>query len=140
MVPNLLELDDAKAPNVSWPILLVEDDTELCAALVDILSAQGYRVRSAANGAEALRSVREVRPTLIVLDMMMPVMDGKAFLEHRATDPTLSQVPVVVLTAQTDRAASVADQVLEVLAKPVHLGRLFSLIRQACDRPIGVSS
>jgi CheY-like chemotaxis protein len=124
---------------VSWPILLVEDDAELCAALVDILSAQGFVVRTAANGEEALRRAREVRPTLIVLDLMMPVMDGKKFLEHRASDPVLAGVPVVVLTAQTEKAAAVAEEVLAVLAKPVHLGRLFTLIRQACDRPIGRS-
>lgn len=122
---------------MSWPILLVEDDAELSSALVDILSAQGFHVRTAANGAEAINRAREVRPVVIVLDLAMPVMDGQQFLEHRANDPTLHEVPVVVLTAQTDKAAAIADEVLAVLAKPVHLGRLFGLIRQACDRPLG---
>ncbi len=122
---------------MSWPILLVEDDDELRSALFDMLTAQGYLVHTAANGLEALSRAREVRPVMIVLDLMMPVMDGVKFLEHRSADPTLGAVPVVVLTAQIDKASEIADQVLAVLSKPIHLGRLLGLIRQACDRPLG---
>ncbi len=90
---------------------------------------------TAANGAEELERVREVRPTVIVLGLLMPVMDGQKFLLQRAGVPALNEVPVVVLTAQTDKAAAVVNDAVAVLAKPVHFGRLFGLIRQACDRP-----
>jgi CheY-like chemotaxis protein len=119
---------------MTWQVLLVEDDAELRDALLDILAAQGYQVRTAANGEEALRRVRELRPAVIVLDLMMPVMTGGTFLELRANDPVLASVPVIVLTAQPRNVAPDAD-VLGVMVKPLQLARLFALIHQACDRP-----
>ncbi len=87
-----------------------------------------------ANGEPGLRIALPVAPALIVLDLMMPVMDGHAFLRHRAGDPALGEVPVVVLTAQSEAPIEHRHEVVDVIAKPVMLGRLFSVIRAIVGR------
>src|SRR5687768_17481395 len=83
-------------------LLLVEDDAELRSAMADILVEHGYEVLEAANGNEALTTARTGGPALILLDLMMPVMDGRTFLRHRACDAVMSAIPVLVLTAQRE--------------------------------------
>src|SRR5437879_6509382 len=81
-------------------ILVVEDDTATRDALSLILEAEGFGVMGAANGQEALDQLRgSRRPDLILLDLMMPVMDGWQFRRAQAQDPALSAIPVVVLSA-----------------------------------------
>jgi CheY-like chemotaxis protein len=84
-------------------ILVVEDDTDLADAMVDLLTEAGYRVMYAHDGAEALGVLKTKTPDLILLDLMMPWMNGWEFLEHQARDQRLSAIPVLVLSA-LDRA------------------------------------
>ncbi len=116
-----------------WPILVVEDDAELRDALSDMLAAHGYRLHAAADGKEALAILtsRAVRPALIILDVMMPVMDGVTLLERLGEDASLATIPVVVLSAQTQRATFPAS-VVGVLGKPLDLPQLLELVRVAC--------
>ena len=83
------------------PILVVEDDEALRAVLVDAIGQAGHPVISAPNGAAALEEVRRHRPSLILLDLLMPVMDGRAFLDayRRLPEP---RAPVVICTAHAD--------------------------------------
>src|SRR4051812_14514337 len=80
-------------------ILVVEDNPDLRCVLSDALLDSGYDVSSVSNGAEALERAQEWLPDAILLDLMMPVMDGAEFLKARRDRPFLARVPVMVLTA-----------------------------------------
>jgi CheY-like chemotaxis protein len=84
-------------------ILVVEDDTIIREAMKMVLEWEGYKVATAANGREALDRLRWTDPPgLILLDLMMPVMDGWQFLHDQKQDPALASIPVVVVTAAAD--------------------------------------
>jgi CheY-like chemotaxis protein len=80
---------------------VVDDDLASNDLARRLLERDGWRIRTASNGREALRSVQEQLPALIVLDLMMPEMDGFSFSETLRTDPRLSQIPIVVLTSKS---------------------------------------
>jgi CheY-like chemotaxis protein len=113
-------------------ILIVEDDAGTREALSMILSAQGFTVVGAANGQEALGLLRgDVRPDLILLDLMMPIMDGWQFRREQVKDPALALIPVVVLSADGNvrqKAASLHSA--DYLQKPVDPENLLEVIRR----------
>jgi CheY-like chemotaxis protein len=81
-------------------VLLVEDDPTLLGAMKMVLEWEGYEVACATNGQEALEMLRAgERPALILLDVMMPVLDGWQFREEQKRDPDLASIPVVVVSA-----------------------------------------
>jgi CheY-like chemotaxis protein len=105
-------------------VLVVDDDPDILEAICDIVAAEGYRVGRARNGLEALERVGESRPDIILLDLMMPVMDGLTFaaaLRDRYGD---HRIPIVVISADGNpaRAASVGAQ--GYLAKPFDIDTL----------------
>lgn len=111
-------------------VLLVEDDVEIRDILQDLLEAEGYDVVPAGHGKQALEFLEGVRggklPDLMVLDMMMPLVDGGQVLATMKSDPVLSSVPVVVLSAVArERPAGAAA----FLRKPIPLQKLFDTIR-----------
>ena len=115
-------------------ILIVDDDAEIRQALTETLEGAGYEVAAARNGAQALDWLhRAPAPCLILLDLMMPVMDGYEFLEKQKLDPALASIPVVVITAGRRIAGPKMLDVADVLLKPFALGRLKSVVRQYCD-------
>lgn len=81
-------------------VLVVEDHADLREMLTVLLESEGYTVQAARNGAEALEALAELRPDVILLDLMMPVMDGFEFLEEVEQRQGLEDVPIVVLTAK----------------------------------------
>src|ERR1700687_4180315 len=83
-------------------ILVVEDDDAIRGLVSEVLRDDGYDVREATNGVEALDRLRDARPDLIVLDLMMPVMDGWAFVEELRRKPGCGAVPIVVTSASHD--------------------------------------
>jgi CheY-like chemotaxis protein len=87
------------AKGAGAPVLVVDDEADARALVRDILTAGGYRVTEAADGREALEAIARERPALVVLDLMMPELDGFEVLEHLGADPALRELPVVVLTA-----------------------------------------
>ncbi len=107
-------------------ILIVEDDAATREATAVLLVGEGYQVTCAANGQEALDRLRAgLRPNLIVLDLMMPVLDGWSFRAEQLRDPALADIPVLVCSAVSDlpgRAAPLGAAAL--LAKPVEFDRL----------------
>lgn len=86
---------------MSGPLLLVvEDDRDVRDAMVDVLRDAGYQVAWAPEGAEAIRVLREgLRPAAILLDLMMPGMNGFQFRAEQQRDPALAAIPVILLTA-----------------------------------------
>jgi len=111
-------------------ILLVEDDLDVREALADTLEDRGFEVITAANGLEALDLLRRVEaPSLVLLDLMMPVMDGYEFLEAQRRDPILAAIPVAIVTAgQVDRRR-VGDSP-PVVAKPIKIPQLMSVLER----------
>lgn len=123
--------------NASHPaILVVDDDADIRDALIDILEDHGYVTRAAANGREALDALRAgLHPDVILLDLMMPVMDGAQFRREQLNDPRLRDLPVVVISAGNDldqHASSLG--VAERLRKPLDLERLLEMIARHARR------
>jgi CheY-like chemotaxis protein len=118
-------------------ILVVEDDPSLRGALRDVLRQHGYKVAVAENGEAALtRLVEGLRPCLILLDLMMPQVDGWDFLAQRRLDPSLAAIPVVVLSSYL--TASERDSVLPAVAflkKPIDMGVLVAEVERHCAPP-----
>lgn len=112
-------------------VLIVEDDLDTRETLGAALEAEGYEVALAAHGREGLeRLAVSPLPCLILLDLMMPVMDGVEFLGALEADPTLASIPVVVVSAYSTRAASL--KVAGFLPKPVNLDRLLTWTERYC--------
>jgi PAS domain S-box-containing protein len=87
-------------PEAPSPVLLVEDDTDTREVMTRMLAKAGWQVLEAGNGREALNQLTKARPGLILLDLMMPVMDGFDFLLEMRTNPDWRDIPVIVLTAK----------------------------------------
>ena len=85
-------------------MLIVEDEPYLCDLVADVLEAEGHHARKAANGLDALSLVAEAPPQLILLDLMMPVMDGWVFMSALNSNPAWQEIPVVIITAVYDVA------------------------------------
>lgn len=103
-------------------VLVVEDQEDNRRILSVYLEYVGYRVVSAVNGAEGVATAREQRPSVIVMDISMPVLDGYQALRLLREDPELSEIPVIALTAHalsTDREAALAAGFDSYLAKPI---------------------
>src|SRR4051812_44267909 len=115
-------------------ILLVEDNAAIQRVMKAWLEAAGYRVACAANGREALDSLRGLgRPALILLDLSMPVMDGLAFRAAQRQSPSLADIPVILLSADPDLpdiAASLG--VAGYYPKPVEFAGLLRAIWSTC--------
>ncbi len=117
------------------PILVVDDDPDIREAIIEVLEENGHRTLSAANGNEALAALRssDEPPCVILLDLMMPIMDGRAFREAQQADPELAKIPVIVLSAFRDSAETAKQlDVAGYLPKPVSLDALISLIDTFC--------
>ena len=113
-------------------LLIVDDEVAILEALTDILSVEGYEVATAANGAEGLKQVHENRPDLILLDLMMPVMDGQEMLRRMKEDPGLRAIPVVVMSA--GRVTKAELQGSRFLAKPFELDDLLDTVSAELNR------
>lgn len=124
-----LQATQLSAPLVD--ILLAEDDDDLREAMLDTLQDAGYRVAAVANGQEALDWLHDAErlPSLILLDLMMPVMDGWQFREAQSKDTKVSLVPVVVLSAMGSHPT--IDSV-EYLKKPTKVAPLLALVERYC--------
>ena len=115
-------------------ILVVEDDAAIRALVSEVLRDDGYDVSEATNGAEALEYVGGHRPDLIVLDLMMPVMDGWTFVEECRRQARCNEVPIVVTSASHDLPKT-ADKlrsygVRTCLAKPFDVDGLLALVER----------
>ena len=117
-------------------ILLVDDDMPSVEALTELLEGAGYGVVWAANGREALARLCEESYCVILLDIMMPVMNGYEFRDAQMKDPRLASIPVVVITAD-GRAREKARQIgtERYLQKPLSPPELLRTIQEFCTAP-----
>jgi two-component system, chemotaxis family, chemotaxis protein CheY len=115
-------------------ILLVEDDVAIRETVSECLSGEGYRVHAAAHGAEALAWLaRGERPALLLLDLVMPVMNGAELLARVRADAALGELPVLLMTAAITSSASLprADA---TLVKPFDLDQLLGAVSRLAPR------
>lgn len=120
-------------PDPSRPrLLLVEDDRALQESLCELLEDAGFQVVCADNGRQALDYLQDgPRPCVVLLDLMMPVMNGWEFREEQVRDAKLSDIPVVILSA--DGRAEMKARMLGAegwLRKPIEMSRLFRMLER----------
>src|SRR5258706_9459662 len=111
-------------PATHRPVLIVEDDEDLRDMMAQMLTIEGFDTATAANGREALDYLHATgKPNVILLDLMMPVMDGWEFRRQQKADPELAPVPVIILSALDQTRASPVDAEA-FLKKPLDFNRL----------------
>jgi CheY-like chemotaxis protein len=116
-------------------IMIVEDDPDTREMLERFLQLEGFEVRTAANGQIALNALQaDSALCVILLDLMMPVMNGWQFRQAQAMDPKLSRIPVVVVTAAGAREDIPSIEADAWLSKPVDFDRLLATITPLCNR------
>lgn len=115
-------------------ILIIEDDPEIRACLKEVLEDVGYPVRTATNGQEALNILHSIeKPCLILLDWMMPIMDGQQFLEFKQHDVTIAPIPVIIVSATAERNHAV--DVAGLIKKPFNSEILIQMVKLYCGEP-----
>jgi len=120
-------------------ILVVEDDLDLLEGLAELLEAEGYQVRRARHGLEALGFLRAGPiPHIILLDLMMPIMNGWQFRHEQRMDSELSKIPVIVISANTDLPAHAEWlEANDYLQKPIRPEALLAVVERFCSKPPG---
>jgi CheY-like chemotaxis protein len=119
-------------------VLIVDDDEDIRTAMIDAFEEAGYQVAGAKNGSEALALLQSglLFPGLIVLDIMMPVMDGYEFRRRQLQDAGLAPIPVVVLSASVPASQEMSDlRVSAFLKKPIQLTELYNVAERFCTKP-----
>ena len=114
-------------------VLVVDDDPDTCLLLQTYLGLAGFDVRTASNGRDALTQLAETRPSVILLDLMMPIMDGVEFRRRQQRDIRLRDSPVVCLSARHDARQTAAQLgFTEFISKPFELEALGAAVRRHC--------
>jgi excisionase family DNA binding protein len=124
--PSSRRVSAARSGDPERVVLVIDDEQPVRETIGDFLEDQGYQALFASDGAEALDLLTAASPTpgLIILDLKMPNLDGRRFLERQALDPSIAGIPVIVVTA--DRSANLG--VAAVLRKPLHIDKLAKAI------------
>lgn len=136
MKPMMSAMTDLQCKN----ILVIEDNNDIRETVEDVLRTEGYNVYGVSNGREALLALKKIQgPTLLLLDMMMPLMNGWEFLEAQKTDAKFANLPVVVVSALDAEHALIKDsEVVNARAyirKPIDLDALMSVVQAYCGTP-----
>lgn len=125
-------MDDESRNRKCASILVVEDEKAIQEVLKAALEMEGYKVFTADNGKEGIELLPNMpTPCLILLDLMMPVMNGWEFAEALSKDMTLATIPVVIVTAFGERAKMVPSK--GILKKPIDLDALLFTVKQWCS-------
>ncbi len=114
-------------------ILIVEDNSELLELLRLTIKEAGFCVATANNGVDALKKARALAPDLMILDLVLPELDGFAVCEHLRRDPALTALPIIALTGLTSeisRLAGLESGVTEYVTKPFNPGQLVSRLKR----------
>jgi DNA-binding response OmpR family regulator len=115
------------------PVLIVEDDADLRDMMAQFLLLEGFNPQTVSNGREALEYLRHGHtPAVILLDLMMPVMDGWEFRRQQQRDPKVANVPVIVLSAlDRTRVGDIGEA--GFMKKPLDFDQLLELVRRYCS-------
>ncbi|HTP29472.1 MAG TPA: response regulator [Anaeromyxobacteraceae bacterium] len=116
-------------------IQIIDDDPDIRESLSDVLEDAGYRAVTSPNGARALQDLKDgLRPDLIILDLMMPVMDGWSFRRTLLRDPILATIPVLILSAASNLNGVSELKAAGLLRKAVRLDELLASIAKTVNR------
>lgn len=117
-------------------VLVVDDDGDIREVLGDLLTTEGFSVASASNGEKALMWLRSSgRPSVILLDLMMPVMNGRAFRQAQLADPKLAEVPVIVMSASENLLGLNSEfEGVPRLPKPIEVDDLLESLSKHCGK------
>jgi CheY-like chemotaxis protein len=125
--------EHSASPPKTRTVLIVDDDFGLRESLCAALEEEGFAVATAGNGQEALDYLRqENNPCVVLLDLMMPIMNGWEFRAEQRRDPAIASIPVVVLSAFSRVSDEELHDVRTVLRKPVNLTTLLDALRPYC--------
>jgi CheY-like chemotaxis protein len=116
-------------------ILIVDDEFSIVETLGEIVSLEGYAFAGAANGREAMAAIRAQRPALVVLDYMMPLMDGLQVLAAIRADPALATLPVIIMTAAPLGIPAAQKRWDDLLLKPFDTTQLLRAIQDVIGPP-----
>jgi Amt family ammonium transporter len=117
-------------------ILVIDDDTTVHELLTHYIGQQGFAVYAASSGEEGLELAAELKPSLIILDIMMPKMDGWTVLNNLKADPVLAKIPVIILTIVDNRATAFRLGASEFVMKPIDPKHLVATLnRYRCANP-----
>lgn len=114
-------------------LLVIEDEAPLRANIVRLLTAEGYRVITAADGDEGIRRAREDRPDLVICDILMPLVDGYGVLATLRSRPETAATPFIFLTASADKedfARGLQSGANDYVTKPFKIADLLAAIRR----------
>ncbi len=118
---------------MSKKVLVVDDSAVLRNIIVFNLKKAGYEIQQAVDGMDGIEKMREFKPDIIVLDIMMPRLDGFGVLEEKSKDDSINGIPVIILTAkggEDDKDKAIALGALGVLTKPFSPKQLISSVKQ----------
>jgi CheY-like chemotaxis protein len=118
-------------------LLVIDDDPSVHDMMRRFFGKEGFRVESAANGEEGLRLAREIQPDVIILDVIMPGMDGWAVLTALKTEPALADIPVIVVTILNDKNLGYTLGASDYMTKPIERERLLALLEKYRPKPQG---
>jgi CheY-like chemotaxis protein len=115
-------------------ILVVEDEADIRESLQEILECEGYRVEGAANGHEALEKIAKgPLPHVILLDLMMPIMNGAEFRQSQVRNPLVAHIPVVVMSADNRTPERTRELgISHYVKKPLDIDALIDKIKECC--------
>lgn len=117
-------------------ILVIEDDPDLRTIVRLQLSSSGYEISEACNGAEGFKAIQEETPDCVILDLMMPIMDGFGFLKRARSVTAFQDVPILILTASEDernRVRGFQYQADSYMSKPYDLQELTTEVERLCS-------
>ncbi len=115
-------------------VLLIDDDLTIHDLVRRFLDKEGFRTVCSQNGAEGIELALQLQPSVIVLDVMMPTMDGWTVLSRLKGDPALAEIPVVMLTMVDNKAMGYTLGVDDYMLKPIERVDFVGVLRKFCDQ------
>jgi CheY-like chemotaxis protein/two-component sensor histidine kinase len=135
---TVVEKAQQAAPAPKGRVLIIDDDESVHGVLTNMLTREGYSTRVARDGKEGLRIAREYHPDIIILDILMPGMDGWSVLSQLKTTPGLAEVPIILLTMLENKDMGFALGAADYLTKPIDAQKLIPVIeRHRSAQPTG---
>jgi DNA-binding response OmpR family regulator len=117
-------------------IMIVDDDPEISNLLQITMESLGHTIKICDNGREVIDSLKEFKPDLMILDVMLPGVDGYSIATSISQDESLSKIPIIVLSAlEPSRSLFVKfNQVVAFLTKPFNTDDLFEAVKNALEK------
>lgn len=141
LAPNetpVLQTEEGDESKPKRTVLVIDDDASTREIISRFLSKNGFRTVSAANGESGLKLAKQIHPTAITLDVMMPGVDGWTVLAELKADPDLADIPVIVVTILDEKDIGYSLGAADYMTKPIDRERLLAIVRKnCCDSPHG---